>query len=59
MAVIRGELREIAAFGPIFSNQVRSMVWVATDWPRRRLILGASRWIMGGKNPNMLEKWWG
>lgn len=31
---------------------------MAIDWPRKRLVLGIRRWIVVGKNPSMLEKWW-
>lgn len=47
------------AFGPTFSNQVWSTVWEAMVCPKTRLSLGARRWTTIGKNPNMLEKWWG
>lgn len=45
--------------GPIFSSQARSIIWVAMVCPRIRLTLGEARCMMEGKNPNMLEKWWG
>lgn len=38
MVEIKGVFRLVAALGLIFSSQVRSMVWVATVWPRTRLI---------------------
>lgn len=56
--VMSGELREVIVFGPVFSSQVRSIVWLAIDWPKRRLSLGVSRWMIEGKNPSILEKWW-
>lgn len=53
-----GVFRFVVALGPIFSNQVRSMVWLAMVWPRVRLIFGESRWSTLGKKPSMFEKWW-
>lgn len=47
------------AFGPVFSSHVRSIVWLAMVCPSIRLTLGVRRWMIGGKKPNMLEKWWG
>lgn len=52
-------LREATALGPDFSSQVWSIIWLAIAWPRVRLSLGVKRWMMAGKKPNMLEKWWG
>lgn len=31
---------------------------MAIIWPKVRFSLGIRRWITGGKNPSMLEKWW-
>lgn len=59
MVEIMGVFRLVAALGPIFSSQVRSIVWLAMVWPRARFIFGGSRWKIFGKNPSMLEKWWG
>lgn len=56
--VTRGLLRDTKAFGAIFSSHVWSTVWEAIIWPRVRLISGVMRWIVAGKNPSMLEKWW-
>lgn len=44
--------------GPVFSSQVWSIIWLAIVWPRRRFNFGGRRWMMVGKNPSMLEKWW-
>lgn len=49
-------LRRARNFGPAFSNQVWSTDWLAIFCPRVRLVLGARRWIMEGKNPRRLEK---
>lgn len=57
MDVIKGRLMADTALGPDFSSQVWSTIWLAISWPRVRLILGARRWIIDGKNPSMLEKW--
>lgn len=59
MVETRGVFRLAVAFGPIFSSQVRSMVWLAMVCPRIRFILGERRWMMLGKNPSMFEKWCG
>lgn len=56
VVVMRGRLREVRAFGPTFSNQVWSTVWLAIICPRIRLTFGGIRCIMAGKNPSMLEK---
>ena len=56
VAVTRGVLMEAMALGPVFSIQVWSMTWVATNCPRTRVILGVNRCTMDGKYPNMLEK---
>lgn len=56
---IRGVLRLVVALGPIFSSQVRSIVWLASVCPNVRFILGEIRWAMVGKKPSMFEKWWG
>lgn len=53
--VIRGRLAEVKAFGPIFSNQAWSIVWLARVWPSTRLILGEIRCTIIGKKPSMLE----
>lgn len=58
MAVMRGRLRATVPFGPAFSSQVWSIVWLAIDCPRSRLSLGTKRWITAGKKPSILEKWW-
>lgn len=57
VVVIKGMLREAMAFGPVFSSEVWSTIWLAMAWPRTRLSLGVSRWMMWGKKPSMLEKW--
>lgn len=57
--VAREVLIEAIVLGPTFSSQARSMVWVATVWPNRRLSLGTERCAVVGKKPSMLEKWWG
>ena len=57
--VTRGSCVEVSIFGPAFSNQVWSTIWLAMVWPNRRLILGVRRCITAGKKPSMLEKWWG
>lgn len=57
VVVIRGMFSEVRALGPVFSSQVRSMIWVAIVCPRVRLSLGSVRWIIAGKKPSMLEKW--
>ncbi len=57
--LIRGILSEVIALGPVFSNQVKSMIWVAIVCPRVKLSLGSVRWMIAGKKPSMLEKWWG
>lgn len=59
VVVIRGILSEAVALGPVFSSQVKSIIWLAIVWPRVRLSLGSSRWMIVGKKPSMLEKWWG
>lgn len=59
VVVIRGVLIWARAFGPVFSNHVRSMVWLAMVCPSAKLSLGMRRWMIGGKKPSMLEKWWG
>lgn len=59
VAVMSGRLIDIAALGPVFSSQAWSIIWLAIDCPRRRLSLGTRRWIIGGKNPSILEKWCG
>lgn len=58
VVVTRGRFREARAFGPVFSNQVWSIIWLAIVWPRARPSLGVKRWIIAGKKPSMLEKWW-
>lgn len=57
VVVTRGRLRDVRAFGPVFSSHVWSIVWLAITWPKIRLSLGGSRWMIAGKNPSMLEKW--
>lgn len=57
--VIKGMFRVVVALGPIFSSHVWSIVWEAIACPRIRFSLGVRRWMIAGKNPNMLEKWWG
>lgn len=59
MVEMRGVFSLVVALGPIFSSQVRSMVWLAMVWPRERLILGESRWKTFWKKPSMFEKWCG
>lgn len=59
MEVTSGRFIEVRALGPDFSNQLWSIVWLAMICPNARLILGGRRWIIAGKKPNMLEKWWG
>lgn len=56
--VTRGSLIDTKALGAAFSSHVWSTVWDAIAWPRSRLILGVMRWIVAGKNPSILEKWW-
>jgi len=56
---MRGRLREAVALGPDFSSQVWSIIWLAIAWPRVRLSFGVRRWMIAGKKPSMLEKWWG
>lgn len=58
VVVISGMFDVARALGPDFSSQVWSIIWLAMAWPRTRLSLGVRRWIMCGKKPNMLEKWW-
>ena len=58
VVVIKGVLREATAFGPTFSNQVMSSIWLATIWPSTRFNLGEKRWTVVGKKPNILEKLW-
>lgn len=59
VVVISGVLEDTSAFGPVFSNQVWSTIWLAMAWPNTRLSFGVKRWIIDGKNPSILEKWWG
>lgn len=54
----RGWLRAFTAFGPVFSNQVWSTVWLARFCPKARLIIGVVRWRTSGKYANKFEKWW-
>lgn len=58
MVVTRGILKEATAFGPVFSSQVWSTIWLAMACPRKRESLGVSRWRIIGKKPNIFEKWW-
>lgn len=58
VVVIRGRFRVAVAFGPIFSSHAWSIVWEAMACPRARFSLGVRRWIIIGKKPSMLEKWW-
>lgn len=57
VVVARVMFKEVRAFGPVFSNQVWSIVWLAMICPSIRLSFGGSRCIMAGKNPSMFEKW--
>ena len=59
VVVIKGMFDETRALGPTFSNQVWSTIWLAMAWPKTRFSLGVKRWIICGKNPSILEKWWG
>jgi len=52
----RGRFAEAIAFGPVFSSQIWSIIWVAIVWPRMRLSFGVRRWMIDGKNPSILEK---
>lgn len=54
--VISGLLSLAAALGPVFSNQVWSIIWLAMDWPIPRLIAGGKRCIIMGKKPSIFEK---
>lgn len=58
VVVTRGLFRETSALGIIFSSHVWSTVCDAIIWPRVRLTCGVIRWIVAGKKPSMLEKWW-
>lgn len=58
MVVIKGILEVAIAFGPTFSNHVWSIVWLASAWPKTRFAFGVRRWMIGGKNPSIFEKWW-
>lgn len=40
---INGVLRDVTAFGPVFSSHVWSTIWVAMACPRERLSLGVKR----------------
>lgn len=55
--LIKGALARAIAFGPDFSNQVWSTIWVEMDCPMIRFNLGASRWMAEGTYPSRLEKW--
>lgn len=57
VVAIEREMLEMV-LGPIFSNQVWSIIWLAAAWPRARLSFGANRCITVGKKPSMFEKWW-
>lgn len=54
----RGRFVEMTVLGPTFSNQVWSTSWLAISWPSTRFSFGVRRWIIAGKKPNILEKWW-
>lgn len=56
MVEAKGRVIEEMAFGPVFSSQVWSIVWLAADWPRIKVIFGRRRCIRKGKNPSMFEK---
>lgn len=43
MVEMRGVLTDEIALGPIFSNQVKSIIWVAIICPKIRFILGEAR----------------
>lgn len=58
VVVIRGRLEEAIALGPVFSSQVWSIIWLAIAWPKAKFSLGVRRWIIVGKKPSILEKWW-
>lgn len=57
VAITRRVWAIVNSFGPDFSDQVWSIVWLAIVCPRRRLTLGRERWMIEGKNPSILEKW--
>lgn len=59
MLAAKGRLMLAIALGPVFSSQVKSIIWLAMVCPNERLILGKSRWKMVGKNPSIFEKWCG
>lgn len=54
----RGRLEEAMALGPTFSSHVWSTSWLAISCPRTRPSFGGRRWMIAGKKPSMLEKWW-
>lgn len=58
VVVIRGRRVLDMALGPVFSNQVWSIIWLAAVCPRARLSLGVRRCMIEGKKPSMFEKWW-
>lgn len=58
VVVIRGMFEVDSPLGPAFSSQVWSIIWLATAWPRMRFSLGVKRWMIVGKKPSILEKWW-
>ena len=57
-AVASRVLVEATAFGPDFSSQAWSSSCVAMVCPSARASFGARRWVIVGKKPSMLEKWW-
>lgn len=57
VVVTRGIFKVTTALGPVFSNHVWSIIWLAIVWPKTRLSLGAKRWMIAGKKPSILEKW--
>lgn len=48
VVVTRGEERAVRAFGPIFSNQLKSTFCVAIRCPRIRETLVGARWMRVG-----------
>lgn len=58
VVVARDLLSRARAFGPSFSSQVKSTIWLATSCPSVRVSFGNARCMIAGKKPSMLEKWW-
>lgn len=53
--LIRGACIRAVPFGPVFSSQVRSFMWVASFWLSIRVVFGMFRCSVL-KNPSWLEK---